>query len=141
MMPPVVLYQASLPPDQKEASHIIEYPQAKEEAFDFIEEWIATHYRDPQKVFQLRNKETGTIIVKAVTLYPVPGRMRVAPYTLIVRIKDKKSMLTFVMHPDPGAHPSNAYPAAVSMPNILAEFREIAKDIENSLKKGRVDDF
>lgn len=73
-------------------SNVTEVPNtSKEVLYEIIKEGLYTYYKNPKKVIQMENKETGTIITnfKRVILAEFPNIFTV-PYVLKIKVEDNK---------------------------------------------------
>lgn len=110
----------------------------KSTSFSRAMSWIAKNYNSANDVIQLQDRETGVVLVKAITPFIVFQNTRHANYTMEVRFKDNKSKITFDMT---GLAASNGFyaqpgyaPPVDAMPSIVNNFQSIAGGIFKAIK-------
>lgn len=95
-------------------------------AFQRAQVKLATTYNDYQKVRQLEQPETGTIIVKPVYDYWVLTAQWFNPYTLKIAATDQQLTLDFQLYP---SDQYGAWPPRDEMPRIKSRFAVLAVEI------------
>lgn len=67
----------------------------KDEAYDRAINWIAVHFNSANDVIQLKDKENGSIVVKAIAPFNNFAGISYVRYTMQIKIKDQKAKFTF----------------------------------------------
>jgi hypothetical protein len=126
--------------EQGYKEYIEQHNLTKDKAFDICIEWIAVNFRSANTVVQLKDKESGKIVVQAVGSYYYDILKAVLinyNYTMNITIKDQKIKFEFTTHGTDNA----PHPQVGDLPKILSDYEQIKNDILAALKNLKKDDF
>lgn len=127
--------------DAKQVVYIEDHNLYKDAAYMKICEWMAKNYGSSKAVIQMQDKESGTIIGKALGTYTahwLPADIEYPyNYTLSVKIKEGKVKFEFTITPQE----YNYYPDDRARDQVLAYFNSIKDSIVEYLKLNNKDDF
>jgi hypothetical protein len=82
-------------PNEQHQEYVVEHGLTKDEAFNRAMNWVAVNYVSANTVVQLKDKEAGVIVVKAVAPFVVITSTRYVNYTMQIKVKDNKSKVAF----------------------------------------------
>jgi hypothetical protein len=116
----------SYEPNEQHHEYTIDHGLTKDEAFKRAMNWVAVNYVSANDVIQLKDKETGVIVVKAVAPFVVITSTRYVNYTMQIKVKDNKSKITFDLAGLTGGggfyEQPNYAPPRDAMPSIIGGF-------------------
>jgi hypothetical protein len=126
----------SIEPSEAIYDYSIDFKLPKDEAFNRIEVWIAENYNDANQVTQLKNKGSGSIVLKPLVQYTVGGALvQYARYTLRINVSEAKVDLHFELGREVK---TGTWAPQSEIPTIKANFQNItagiAKTIEGTVK-------
>ena len=123
--------RTTITPEEKYLNFIETLSKDKSQIFEAVEEWIIVNATDANRIIQLRDKESGKIIVKAVTKVTVGLTKLPMNYILIIRMSDNK--IEFNYEIGEMASYYGGYPPASSIDEIKNEFILIKDSILNKI--------
>ncbi len=137
--------QKQLPPGEMEIRHTVNHKLGKDASFDLVLEWLATTYRDASKVIQVKNKEKGSFVIRALMSVPMAGLEINVSYTIKIRLKDQRSLIVFetglIEQPD-APYYNGKYPPKNNMPSVLNQYDLILSSFQSALQgDSSLDDF
>lgn len=133
-------------PNENHKEWVVDHTLSKDESYNRAITWIAVHFNSANDVIQLKDKETGTIVVKALapwTNVAYPANIR---YTFQLKTKDNKAKFTFDLGGIVGTsdYPEdpNGAPSESEMPAIIGNMEGIKNSIVAEWAKQKsADDF
>ncbi|MCB5285509.1 MAG: DUF4468 domain-containing protein [Candidatus Cloacimonetes bacterium] len=99
-------------------------------AYYLAEEWLSLNIDDANKVINLRQPETGTLVAKPSILVSVAYVPYWASYTLKIGCKDNQVITTFTM----GTLENGTYPPRDAMPSLEARFASLAASLHEYIE-------
>ncbi len=113
----------------------------KNKIYDSTLSWATQTYNSSINVIDMKDRDAGLVSIHAIFDVPVSSVLLPCNYSLQIRVKDKKTKMTFVIH-EMVTQLSGTYPPKNSMESVRTYFRNIHNTYFSAIKnQTRADDF
>ncbi|MBZ4202324.1 MAG: DUF4468 domain-containing protein [Methylovulum sp.] len=113
----------------------------KNKIYDSTLSWATQTYNSSINVIDMKDRDAGLVSIHALFDVPVSFVLLPCNYSLQIRVKDKKTKMTFVIH-EMATQIRGSYPPKNSMESVRSYFRHLHETYQTAIKnQTKADDF